>query len=296
MKKIYRIFICFTLFLAFFSMPLTANADTGPKPSVVVNFDGIDDQVYYATLLSERESTGPWSLGNDYYDYMGDESVFWKFSEYEDSDGYYFLSFMDDCSEDDTLDWGYYPPEKFKILVYFPETDQFVCSEGVCERYAFDSYFTAKISGENVSADMDDVSSDASTLAMSVQQSYDYSQETISLIARVIITIAIEIVIALLFGYRNKKSLQIIVITNIITQIVLNVLLNLINYYGGHALFILNYVWMEIVVFIIEAMVFSKLVDGKHVEFKRGVPYALVANVASLIVGMAIAQVLPGIF
>lgn len=292
MKKISRFLICLTLLIAIVSFPLVANADTGPKPSVVVKFNGISDEVYYATLLSEAESTGPWSYDREYSDYMGAESVFWKFADYQDVDGYYFLGFMDDCTEDNSLNWGYYPPEKFKVLLYFPELDLFSCSENVYERYAFDSYYSITLSAAGINETGDIISAPE----MIVQKSYDFSQETLSLIARIILTIAVEIGIALLFGYRNRKSLKIIVITNIITQVILNVLLNLINFHGGQRTFLLHYIWMEVVVFLIEAKVYSKWIDGRAVTFKRAVPYALLANAVSLIVGIAVAKVIPGIF
>lgn len=292
MKKIQKLLICFMLFILTFSFPLVVSADTGPKPSVVVNFSGISDETYYATLLSEEKSTGPWNYGEEYYDYLGDEEVFWKFSDYEDADGYYFLGFMDDCTDDNSLEWGYYPPERFKVLLYFPERDYFSCSTETYERYAFDSYYSITLSAPG----LDETGNVSSPPEMIVQKSYNFTQETLSLIARIILTIAVEIGIALLFGYRNRKSLNIIIITNIITQIVLNVLLNLINFHNGYRSFLVNYIWMEVVVFLIEAKIYSKYIDGKAVTFKRAVPYALLANVASIIVGIAIAKVLPGIF
>jgi hypothetical protein len=42
---------------------------------------------------------------------------------------------------------GYYPPEDFKILLYFPADDRFAVSEEACERYAFDSYYQVNLSG-----------------------------------------------------------------------------------------------------------------------------------------------------
>lgn len=45
-----------------------------------------------------------------------------------------------DCTETSEFKWTYYPPQRFKILVYFPETDSFAVS-GIYERYAFDSYY-----------------------------------------------------------------------------------------------------------------------------------------------------------
>ncbi len=41
---------------------ITASADTGPKPSVKVSFEGLSDELCYGTLLSASKSTGPASV------------------------------------------------------------------------------------------------------------------------------------------------------------------------------------------------------------------------------------------
>lgn len=290
MKKRMKWFQCFVFALAFFAFPITANADMGPKPSVVINFTGLEDESYYVTLLSEADSTGPWSFGNDYYDYLGEESVFQKFSEYEDEDGYYFLSFMEECSENDSFQWTYYPPNKFKILIYFPEYDLFLKSENIYERYAFDSYFTVDVP-ETDHAEI--------SVTIAAKQSYDFTMEIVSLVVRIILTIAVEILIALLFGYRDKKSLSVIAVTNLFTQIILNVLLNMINYQSGQYAFVFHYIWMEIVVFAIEAVIYSKFTEKVNVKTnKRMHPgwYAATANIASFAVGLWISKIIPGIF
>lgn len=56
---------------------------------------GVEDEEYYATLLSESKSTGPASVYDGSYAFYqeGDEEYeIWKrFVEYQDSDGFYFL-------------------------------------------------------------------------------------------------------------------------------------------------------------------------------------------------------------
>ena len=42
-------------------LPLWAAADTGPKPSITVTPEGFGEDVCYLTLLSQTETTGPWS-------------------------------------------------------------------------------------------------------------------------------------------------------------------------------------------------------------------------------------------
>lgn len=285
MKKLHKWLACFVVIMTCLAIPVTVKADIGPKPSVVIEVTGFEGKEYHMTLLSERDSTGPWSHGNEYYDYMGEMQAFEAFEGYEDKDGYYFLSFMQDCSEDDTFEWTYYPPQRFKVLIYTTEDGQFYCSDEIYERYAFDSYFKVTVS-ENGNVLM-------------AQKSYDFSMELVSLAVRVVLTIAIEVLIALMHGYRNKKNVKIIVITNICTQVVLNVLLNVINYRSGQMAFVFHYVWMESVVFALEAVVYAKLLDrtdGERKMAKHPIAYALLANAVSLAVGIWIAKMIPGIF
>ncbi len=127
------------LFLAIsFLLPMFVFADIGPKPSVVINFENMPDEPYYVTLLSEKESTGPYSAALTEKDMKYDENytdydIYLKFLEYEDEDGYYFLQYFDECTDTNSYTWGYYPPDKFKVLIYFPTSDTFMVSEDVLE-------------------------------------------------------------------------------------------------------------------------------------------------------------------
>ena len=73
----------------------TAFADTGPKPSVVIELVGLDGMECYATLLSEVDSYGPnraWREGEEMLAYHETDKEIWqKFVGYKDKDGYYFL-------------------------------------------------------------------------------------------------------------------------------------------------------------------------------------------------------------
>ena len=65
MKKFMTLLLCSIVVLV--SFPMTARADFGPKPSVQIDFKGLEDELCYGTLLSDRESTGPSSAwdGNE---------------------------------------------------------------------------------------------------------------------------------------------------------------------------------------------------------------------------------------
>ena len=287
-RKVFVFLMCLVLLM---TMPISASADMGPKPSVRIEFTGIEGEVYYGTLLSLRDSTGPasaWNGNPDYAHYHpGDEGydIWLKFVEYQDTDGFYFLQEWWDCSDTNQLNWTYYPPTSFKILLYFPVTDTFYVSP-VYERYAFDSYFTVDLSAYD-------------TDTILAHQSYDYTWEIISLIARIILTIALELGIALLFGYREKKVLGFLAVVNILTQVTLNVALNIINYNSGALTFTFSYVLFEILVFAIEAIVYAALLkkfSSKEQKKGRAVGYAFIANAASFALGLWLAHIIPGIF
>ena len=287
LRKVFSLLICMILII---SLPVTAKADIGPKPSVRIQFTGIEGETYYGTLLSERRSTGPATAWDGYEEYRdwkpeSEKPIWEKFIAYEDTDGYYFLQEWWDCSETNQLNWTYYPPTPFKILLYFPETDSFYVSD-IYERYAFDSYFSVDLS-------------EYSTSPITARQSYDYTWEVISLVARIVLTISLELAIALLFGYREKKALGFLAIVNVITQVVLNVALNIINYRSGSMGFTFAFICMEILVFAIEAITYKAVLhrySEKEKVNRRGVTYALVANTASFAIGLWLAHLIPGIF
>ena len=58
-KRILPLLICICVGFALF--PVASGADMGPKPSVVIDFKGLEDEDYYVTLLSKTDSTGPYS-------------------------------------------------------------------------------------------------------------------------------------------------------------------------------------------------------------------------------------------
>jgi hypothetical protein len=296
-KKIFSIALCFVTILLI--IPASVYGDIGPKPSVVINFEGLENEKYYVTLLSEVASTGPHSVlgehpNNQRYHESDENFEIWqKFVYYKDEDGFYFLQYFQDCTDTSKFIWGYYPPSKFKILLYFPEQDSFVVSSEVYERYAFDSYYRVDARGLQLQS---------ATIVGGIraEKNYDYTWEFISLFARIISTIAIEVLIALFFGFRAKKQTLIIISINIITQSLLNILLNIINYRQGSMMFIFHYVWMEMLVIAIEATVYSAFLHKySNMEARRkwAAPlYALMANIVSFVVGIYLAYLIPGIF
>lgn len=280
-----------TLLLLFPMLTISARADIGPKPSVVVDFKGLEHETYSATLLSEQYALGPWQRESEYQDWYGPKEIWEAFCAYTDPDGFGFLGCFADCSETDRFTWGYYPPERFKILLYFPEQNRFIVSGEVFERYAFDSYYTVDVSGTELRT------AEKLDAQAAVSRSYDLKWELASLLCRTVLTIALELAVAWLFRFRSRKQLRLIGLTNAATQVVLNILLNIINYkYGGLA-FLFHYIWMEAVVFLIEGMIYSRKLRAET-KSRTASPwlYALAANAVSCAAGIQIARWIPGIF
>ena len=303
--KIFAMFICVTLTFLFLSV--SAVADMGPKPSVRILFENTGGELCYGTLLSQKVSTGPqsaWDGIEEHARYKNDtwygelEYDIWKaFVEYEDPDGYFFLQEGWKVSETKEIAWTYYPPYSFKILLYYPETNTFV-SSGIYERYAFDTYYTVDMAGVDIGSVEynEELSSDD---RINAYRSYQYGQEIFSLVIRIVATIAIEMAVALLFGLRKKKQLAVLAIVNVITQVILNVLLNVINYNAGPLAFVVFYVLLEIIVFMIEAILYCIILKKVSEQPKKNwyyTLYAFVANALSFGAGIILARILPGMF
>lgn len=298
---------------------IEASADTGPKPSVRITFENMGDELCYATLLSKTPSTGPaeaWDGTEDgkYFFNGADETVWRAFVEYKDPDGFYFLQWFWRADEKKTLNWRYYPPQVFKILLYYPErttndgaAGNAFCTSDVLERYAFHSYF---------SVDMRNVQSETiGTIAkISATKSYDYSAELPGFFVRLFATLGAEILLALIFGLRAKRAFFTVTAANVVTQILLNLLLNvqlrINNIYGIFTL----YFFAELGIFLAEAALYCFVLgrrkngendvsgcgkDEKTLAFyskKRLILYAFTANLVSFCIGLPLAYLFPSAF
>ncbi len=314
---------------------MKASADTGPKPSVHVTFENMGDELCYGTLLSKTPSTGParaWDGTEDgKYIYEGaDEAVWRAFTEFKDEDGFYFLQWFWRADENKALNWTYYPPQTFKILLYYPDratksgaadnsaggatrdskttaASGAFCVSDVLKRYAFHSYYFV---------DMRNVQSETiGTIAkISVTQGYDYSAEALGFFVRFIITLGVETLLALAFGLRTKRAFLTVLAANGATQILLNLLLNVqLHFNNVYGVFPL-YFFAELLVFVAEAALYCFILgkrknggengsadeNGGKVAIvyskKRLILYAFTANLVSFCIGLPLAILLPAVF
>lgn len=331
------IFLTFVLLAPAFlrTETMKASADTGPKPSVRVTFENMGDELCYGTLLSKTPSTGParaWDgTADGKYIYEGaDEAVWRAFTEFKDEDGFYFLQWFWRADENKALNWTYYPPQTFKILLYYPDratksgaadnsaggatrdsattaASGAFCVSDVLKRYAFHSYYFV---------DMRNVQSETiGTIAkISVTQNYDYSAEILGFFVRFIVTLGVETLLALAFGLRTKRAFLTVLAANGATQILLNLLLNVqLHFNNVYEVFPL-YFFAELLVFVAEAalycFIFGKRKNGGEngsadenggkaaiaYSKKRLILYAFTANLISFCIGLPLAILLPAVF
>lgn len=279
-KRLLRLML-FCLLALVLAAPVSA--DMGPKPSVVVHFQGVEpDQRYYVTLLSEEESTGPWNCS--YLEEPSTDADIWnKFVSYKDPDGFHFLEFFADCTGSKQFIWGYYPPQRFKVLLYFPDSDQFAVSQTVCEQYAFDSYFDATLQSGGT---------------LTVEATYMPIWQGMAFLARLILTIAIEMLLAAVFGIFGRRLLVVLGV-NIVTQVLLNLCLLRGGYEPLFVFYVLRYFLLELGVLAVEAVAYCAILPklpGKALSRPRLVGYAVTANLASFVLGYWISLLAPHLF
>lgn len=314
MKKSLRSLLAFLI--AATVLCCIAMADTGPKPSASFTFTGMPDEDYYVTMLAEVDAYGPHRVhqpGSEIPGYVLEQGeqdpaypAWQKFVDYKDPDGYYFLEDLFElCHGDDEAGWRYFPPEQFKLLLYFPESDTFLCSP-VTARYAFDSVYRLDLGGKSpaeiaaltlTGPDGDPLSAGEITL----DKADGSHQQIVGFFGRLGITLVIELALAWGWKYRKGSQLLFIGVANLITQCLLNASL---LYWGARetsrGAIIFWYILLELAVTGIEAAAYAYLLPGtdrKDPAVRRHAAlYALSANLLSFLGGLALSEVFPILF
>lgn len=286
----------FALFLATATVtsPINAHADFGPKPTTIVKIEGMEavDSYYVAPLAKNDFGPSQVVTSIDQLDeHDTPTATDEKMLTYTDVDGYLYTTMRYyECEGNQTVRWGYYPPNPFKVLFYIPGSEAFVATPAL-ERTTFDSYFTLRLSGEDYLA----LAPNSVTVIeeASISNVYHVVPQIFGIIARMLITLMIELGIAWLFKYRSKKQLLAILLANVVTQLGLNIGLNLFYLFnGGGFVYWIIFFAMELVVFIAEAVfykIFFTLKEEKdplNYRAQWAVVYALAANALSMSIGI----------
>ena len=276
------------------ALAICAFADFGPKPSVVVEFEGAGDREYYVTLVAREDK-----LGGPYHRITVDDqpeevnlAVWNRLVAYEDLDGLVFAGNVQKLTGDGAYVWGYYPPSEFRVLICFPDTGHVVTSEEILSQYAFDSYYQMDFN------DLSENWNDA-VAAIPVTRKYNLLCQITAFLMRLAVTVAVECLLAVLFGFKGKRQLLLVAAVNCVSQLALNLLI-LDESVGLFVFYVLQYALIEVGVILAEGLVYClalpKLVTPEQNRNIHPIAYAVIGNMASFSLGYLLSNCFPMLF
>ena len=280
MKKIISV-ILILITLGIFPF-LTVRADFGPKSSVIIDIIGVD-QPYFFELLYEDELPMESKRTEAYLyatEYQVEHPFFPEMIKDFTEDGY-ISSFLyrgrptiPNIIGDNTFRYTYVPPQTFKLIIVF-ENGTYVTSPIITTKL-FSSHVTWDLSHIDISYTQSNVGT--------LEEVIPLKQMSFDLLLRILVTIGVELLILLAFKYHLKKSYLLVLLVNLVTQTLLTTFMFSMRYFFmpffGE---IIGLTFGELIVFIVEVVIFMRFLREK--SSKRAFGYALLANLASLIIG-----------
>lgn len=271
MKKIGKIFLSICLFfIIFLSMPFSkASADIGPKPASYITIKGIEGD-YVAAFASTKRS-GPNGFYEDWLE-RGDYLDYHPIMEYNDNEGYKWLQLYMKCNGEEEIQFTYWCPEVYKIIIY--KDNEIYAATKPLEMYAYSTYYELDFSKY--------VKGNADTIK--VRNSYNYFGEIAFLLLRIVLTLVVEIGLFFLMRLYTKRNLLVVGITNLVTQIILNVMVNIDAFNHGWLSGLLLLFLGEAIVLIVEFIVYQIFIKDKNRLLI--ILYPIIANLLSFGLGL----------
>lgn len=277
MKKTW--FICLYTITFLMMLPITSNADIGPKPSLTIIVKGMGEEEYWLDLLVSDETEYMWlDISEEELERVS------KLANYNE-DGLHpallvgthfpmYGSLKGERQEDGSYIHRFTyvgVPSEFKIAIL--KNDGTMIISDMVKRNHFQSVMEYTLGTSRISERVD-----LNAVKEIFPRGYIWG-----LLQRMAATLIIEIIIALLFGFTLKKSWKTLLITNIVTQTMLNIFIIFATYRGGQLLEIFVFFIGELFVLATEIIVYSRsLVEH---GMKRRIVYTVLANAASLAAG-----------
>ena len=240
-----------------------------------IEIDNINDTCY-GTLLSKTSEVGSFSYKIE-IDLDVDENIINAFKTYEDKDNFFYLNYLQDVSEG-LLFWPYFPPENFKVLLYFPNTNTFVTTDTIYNTYCLTNDFKASINNG----------------VLYLTQSYNYSKLIYLTVIITIIASVISILIAFITGRPSEAEYKYVILSNLLFHIIVNIGIAMHSFRVGFS--IVEYylvLWAPyLFFFFIQGYLYLK---KTHV-LKSPFLCSFYTNVLTYLIGLLIVDVFPKLF
>lgn len=253
------------LLIAFILLPLIS-ADLGPKPTVDI------DVSYMGTMISDNAFNAKMLVCNQDERLNPSRDLIHQLniSEYDSNKSCYwepaYFAWGGDC-KDSKCNFGYFPPQKFKLAVYVPSLNKVFISNEI-SRNNFNSNYKLELNSDG---------------SANIYETTPFlkKDKISSFIKTLIITLFLELVVALIFlsiAKIRKKLLLSVLLVNVIS---LPIVWFIFPFIGNIILVILL---AEIFAFVFEAY-FIYYLNKKDISLKKSFILSLLMNLASLIIG-----------
>lgn len=271
-----KLLISLSIILSLFILPLSINADTGPKPSVKVIVQNTNDENYYLAFLEADLSELKTNAKTDNLD----PEMVKKIIDF--SDNYKSIYFYETpipryqnslYNEENTYYLTYTVPSNYKLLIVDKNLNARVTP--VINHSKYNQVLTL----------------DYETMTVKPSTSETIKFVLTYLFITVIATLIIEFLLLMAFHLTNKHNNKLFLITNILTQGILYLLINLGFFRGSYGLYLLGgwtviyLVPIELIIILVELGIYHKKMQGNK---KIITLYTIVANLASAIIGTAL--------
>lgn len=273
-----------SLLIVLFIFLLSTNvfADIGPKPSLTIYVENFESQDYLLDLLVPPDY-GYFDMENEFNSAYPEEYkasnlyMFnvdgWKAAHIRSS--VLYGSLYGEFDQENNLmvhRFGYVGvPKTFKIIMEKPDGELVISDEVTINQ------FNAEILYDCQTGEIKQLSK--GFFEDIKDQFFDFNSD--SFFYRVALTVLLETLLALIFFLKPIKA---IVITNLITQILLNISLY-VSYFLFNSDFIKMLILMELIILVTEFLIYKKFIK---VSNRKLVFYTILANTLSFIVGLKV--------
>jgi hypothetical protein len=268
-----RLIACITsaLLLLLILFPVTASADMGPKPSVTINVRNFESQSYKLDLLVKESDTSLKyeNFNKRYPETLKDTAIYkyreggWIAAHIRDSILWGSLTGTIDTSGNIMVHkFSYFGvPKTFKVIMEYDNGKVLVSDEITPGQFNAQVVYDAK-------------SNKIYTIPNNMQ-------DMINPIKLTVITILIELLLALIF---RISPLWLVVLVNFLTQVILQAFMYGTYYIVSPESIDITFLVLEVIIPFVEYLLYKKF--ARPVNKKRLISYVITANIITLIVGI----------